>query len=63
MGYGFPVWRGGPMQYADSQTLYEVARRMRGFAAQAGGDAEFWKPASLIEQLAAEGRSFNGGAA
>ena len=63
MGYGFPVWRGGPMQYADSQTLYEVARRMRGFAAQAGGDAEFWRPASLIEQLAAEGRSFNGGAA
>jgi 3-hydroxyacyl-CoA dehydrogenase len=63
MGYGFPVWRGGPMQYADSQTLYEVARRMRGFAAQAGGDAEFWKPAPLIEQRAAEGRSFNGGAA
>ena len=63
MGYGFPVWRGGPMQYADSQTLYEVARRMRGFAAQAGGDAEFWTPAPLIEQLAAEGRSFNGGAA
>ena len=63
MGYGFPVWRGGPMQYADSQTLYEVARRMRGFAAQAGGDAEFWKPAPLIERLAAEGRTFNGGAA
>lgn len=63
MGYGFPVWRGGPMQYADSQTLYEVARRMHAFAAQAGSDAEFWKPASLIEKLAAEGRTFNGGAA
>lgn len=63
MGYGFPVWRGGPMQYADSQTLYEVARRMRAFAAQDGGDAEFWQPAALIERLAAEGRTFNGGAA
>ena len=63
MGYGFPVWRGGPMHYADSQTLYEVARRMRQFAAQAGGDAEFWKPAALIEHLSSEGRSFIGGAA
>lgn len=63
MGYGFPVWRGGPMHYADSQTLYEVARRMQHFAQQAGGDAEFWKPAALIERLAAEGKSFSGGAA
>jgi 3-hydroxyacyl-CoA dehydrogenase len=63
MGYGFPVWRGGPMQYADSQTLFEVARRMRSFAVQPGGDAEFWQPAALIERLANEGRTFNGGAA
>lgn len=63
MGYGFPIWRGGPMHYADSQTLYEVARRMCQFAVQPGGDAEFWKPAALIERLAAEGRSFTGGAA
>ncbi|MBU6379147.1 MAG: enoyl-CoA hydratase/isomerase family protein [Gammaproteobacteria bacterium] len=63
MGYGFPVWRGGPMHYAESQTLYEVARRMRSFAALPGAHAEFWKPAALIERLAAEGRSFNGGAA
>jgi 3-hydroxyacyl-CoA dehydrogenase len=63
MGYGFPIWRGGPMHYADSQTLYEVSRRMQSFAAQPGGDAEFWKPAALIERLSAEGRSFTGGAA
>jgi 3-hydroxyacyl-CoA dehydrogenase len=63
MGYGFPVWRGGPMHHAESQTLYEVARRMRSFAALPGGNAEFWKPAALIERLADEGRSFNGGAA
>jgi 3-hydroxyacyl-CoA dehydrogenase len=63
MGYGFPIWRGGPMHYADSQTLYEVSRRMQRFANQPGGDAEFWKPAALIERLASEGRSFTGGAA
>jgi len=62
MGYGFPVWRGGPMQYADSQTLYEVARRMEAFASQAGADAGFWTPAPLLQRLAAEGRTFHGGA-
>jgi 3-hydroxyacyl-CoA dehydrogenase len=51
------------MHHAESQTLYEVARRMRSFAALPGGNAEFWKPAALIERLADEGRSFNGGAA
>jgi 3-hydroxyacyl-CoA dehydrogenase len=62
-GYGFPVWRGGPMKYADSQTLYEVARRMQGFAALPGADTEFWTPAPLLARLAAEGGSFNGGGA
>jgi len=62
-GYGFPIWRGGPMRYADSQGLYEVARRMRAFGAQPGGDAEFWTPAPLLARLAAESGSFTGGAA
>ena len=63
MGYGFPVWRGGPMHYAESQKLYEVARRMRQFGEQEGGDADFWAPAALIARLAIDNRSFNGGAA
>lgn len=63
MGYGFPVWRGGPMNYADSRKLYDVARRMQKFAALEGGDAEFWTPAPLLARLASENRSFNGGAA
>ncbi len=63
MGYGFPVWRGGPMHYAESQTLYEVARRMRAFSALPGADTKFWQPAALIDKLASEIRSFNGGAA
>jgi 3-hydroxyacyl-CoA dehydrogenase len=51
------------MQYADSQTLYEVARRMEGFAALPGADTEFWTPAPLLARLAAASGSFNGGGA
>ena len=57
-GYGFPVVRGGPMLYADSVGLYNVARRMREFAANPLTDRKFWQPAKLIEKLAAEGGSF-----
>jgi 3-hydroxyacyl-CoA dehydrogenase len=64
-GYGFPSVRGGPMFYADTIGLYKVARTMRRFASQEGadarGDAEFWKPSTLVEKLAAEGRTFSGG--
>jgi 3-hydroxyacyl-CoA dehydrogenase len=59
-GYGFPLYRGGPMLYADIQGLYNVARRMRQFAADPNADATFWQPAPLLASLAAEGRTFNG---
>ena len=59
-GYGFPLYRGGPMLYADMQGLYNVARRMRQFAATANADAAFWQPAPLLANLAAEGKTFNG---
>jgi 3-hydroxyacyl-CoA dehydrogenase len=58
-GYGFPVWRGGPMFYADRIGLYEVARRMRQFAAQSSGSPAFWTPAPLLARFAATGQSFN----
>ena len=58
-GYGFPMHRGGPMRYADEVGLFNVARRMREFAAQAGADAAFWEPAPLLAELAAKGGSFN----
>jgi 3-hydroxyacyl-CoA dehydrogenase len=57
-GYGFPVFRGGPMLYADSVGLYSVARAMNAYKASTGD--KFWEPANLIKQLAAEGKSFNG---
>ncbi len=57
-GYGFPAWRGGPMHYADSVGLYNVARTMNRFAANSHGDPGFWKPAPLVGKLAAHGKSF-----
>ncbi len=56
-GYGFPRWRGGPMQYADEVGLYNVERAMRKYGAQGNGEA--WKPAARVTELAAEGRGFN----
>ena len=59
-GYGFPLYRGGPMFYADTLGLYNVVRRMRELAAIPGADADFWRRAPLLAKLAAEGRTFNG---
>lgn len=58
-GYGFPLWRGGPMCYADTVGLFNVVQMMKRFAANPLDDAEFWQPAPLLAQLAAESKSFN----
>jgi 3-hydroxyacyl-CoA dehydrogenase len=58
-GYGFPPHRGGPMCYADTVGLFNVAQAMKRFARNPHDDAEFWKPAPLLAKLAAEGKSFS----
>jgi 3-hydroxyacyl-CoA dehydrogenase len=58
-GYGFPLHRGGPMCYADTVGLYNVVQAMKRFAANPNDDANFWQPAPLLAQLAAEGKSFS----
>ncbi|CAD5374803.1 Enoyl-CoA hydratase [Rubrivivax sp. A210] len=57
-GYGFPLHRGGPMCYADTQGLYNVVQTMKKFAANPLDDATFWQPAPLLARLAAAGKSF-----
>ncbi len=57
-GYGFPLWRGGPMCYADSQGLFNVVQSMKRFAQNPHDDAAFWKPAPLLAKLASHGKSF-----
>jgi len=58
-GYGFPIYRGGPMHYASQVGLYNVAETMKRFAQNPRDDAEFWQPAPLIQKLVAEGKSFS----
>jgi 3-hydroxyacyl-CoA dehydrogenase len=58
-GYGFPLHRGGPMCYADTQGLFNVVQTMRRFAKNPLDDAAFWQPAPLLAKLAAEGRTFS----
>jgi 3-hydroxyacyl-CoA dehydrogenase len=58
-GYGFPIYRGGPMLYADQVGLFNVVQAMHRFATNPHDDAEFWKPAPLLAKLAAEGKTFN----
>jgi 3-hydroxyacyl-CoA dehydrogenase len=57
-GYGFPLWRGGPLCWADQQGLFNVVQSMKRFAANPHDDAAFWQPAPLLAKLAAEAKSF-----
>jgi len=56
-GYGFPLWRGGPMFYADTVGLGEVLHSIGRFAR--GRHGELWQPAALLSRLAASGQRFN----
>jgi len=56
-GYGFPLWRGGPMFHADSVGLYNVLAAMRRYAK--GHEGSAWEPAPLLVRLAEAGKSFN----
>jgi 3-hydroxyacyl-CoA dehydrogenase len=57
-GYGFPLFRGGPMFYADANGLANVLAAIERYARGYHGEA--WTPAPLLVRLAAEGRTFNG---
>ena len=59
MGYGFPIYRGGPMNYANEVGLFNVVQAMNRFALNPLDDANFWKPAPLLARLVAEGKTFN----
>ena len=54
-GYGWPVYRGGPMHYADSVGLDHVLDRLKAFQAAHGDD---FKPALLLETLVARHKTF-----
>lgn len=51
-GYGWPLYRGGPMHWADSVGLSEIADKIRGYSASLGG--KHWELSPLLSRLAAE---------
>jgi 3-hydroxyacyl-CoA dehydrogenase len=59
-GYGFPLYRGGPMRYADEVGLDNVVAAMRRFAAADVGNRQTgaWEPAPLLVKLAEAGKTF-----
>jgi 3-hydroxyacyl-CoA dehydrogenase len=54
-GYGFPAFRGGPMRWADSLGLRRIYEEMLGFEKVHGA---VWKPARLLQELAASDATF-----
>ena len=58
-GYGFPVFRGGPMQYADEIGLAEVRDRLNYYKETLGEYGQHWfTPSSLLDELADTGKTF-----
>ncbi len=57
-GYGFPIFRGGPMQYANEFGLFNMVQAMKRFQSNPHDDAAFWEPAPLIQRLVAESKTF-----
>jgi len=55
-GYGFPVYRGGPMFYADQIGLKTVYDAVVKYQKTVGN--EYWSPSPLLERLAKEGKGF-----
>jgi 3-hydroxyacyl-CoA dehydrogenase len=54
-GYGWPVYRGGPMYYGEQVGLDRILARMRDFESTIGPE---FKPSALLERLVAEGKGF-----
>ena len=55
-GYGWPVYRGGPMHYANKLGLDKVLEKLRHYQKQSGDD--FWAPSPYLVKLAEAGGQF-----
>ncbi len=57
-GYGFPVWRGGPMQYADEIGLDKILSTLNHYHNALGDYGKIWfNPAPLLQKMVKEGKS------
>jgi 3-hydroxyacyl-CoA dehydrogenase len=58
-GYGFPVYRGGPMQYADEVGLDHILARMKHYETSLGEYGKHWfSPSPLLIELTEKQQSF-----
>jgi len=55
-GYGFPVYRGGVLFWADQVGVKTIHDKINEIYQQTGSDA--WKPAKLLSDLAEQGKGF-----
>tara|TARA_B110001450_G_scaffold127920_1_gene120298 strand:- start:4021 stop:6072 length:2052 start_codon:yes stop_codon:yes gene_type:complete len=55
-GYGWPLYRGGPMHYANSLGLDVVLAKLRHYHKVTGDD--FWEPSPMLVSLAEQGKHF-----
>ncbi|HEY5070966.1 MAG TPA: 3-hydroxyacyl-CoA dehydrogenase NAD-binding domain-containing protein [Caulobacteraceae bacterium] len=55
-GYGWPVYRGGPMFWGDQVGLPKILDKMKQYHAQMG---DAYQPAALLEERVAEGKRFS----
>ena len=55
-GYGFPRYRGGPLKWADITGLDGLLADIKSYAET---NPEFWAPAPLLEDLVAQGKTFD----
>ena len=56
-GYGFPIWRGGPMHHANAMGLGVVVDKLKKYHEITGNDA--YKPSELLIKLAQSGEKLN----
>jgi 3-hydroxyacyl-CoA dehydrogenase len=59
-GYGFPVYRGGPMKYADEIGLDKVLSRMEYYQESLGEYGKHWfTPSALLKELVEKNKTFS----
>ena len=56
-GYGFPIWRGGPMHHANAMGLDVVVDKLKKYHEITGNDT--YKPSELLIKLAQSGEKLN----
>ena len=56
-GYGFPIWRGGPMHHANAMGLDVVVDKLKKYHEITGNNA--YKPSEMLVKLAKNGEKLN----